>query len=78
MRRPEMRFFRRFRRPEPEPVLIEVDMANDIREAAEHWAAMRGQPFTAPLVEDKLRVAYYVSAQRQRQQQMNRRRWWQR
>jgi hypothetical protein len=46
----------------------------DIAQAARQWAAAHDQPAAAPLVADKLRLAYTVN--QRRQERRSRRRWW--
>jgi hypothetical protein len=55
-----------------EPLPIDPDVDARIDRAASQWAAANDQPGAAPLVADKLRLAYVLS---QRRRQRDGRRW---
>ncbi len=55
----------------PHELSLDPDLDQRITKAARQWAAQQDQPDAAPLMADKLRLAYVLSRGRKR-----RRRWW--
>jgi hypothetical protein len=59
---------------EPHELSLDALQEQRIAQAAQQWAAAYDQPAAAPLVADKLRLAYNLNQRRQRRR--NRGRWW--
>jgi hypothetical protein len=66
-------FERRVGRVVLDQVSIDPDVERQIAEAAAQWAAAHHRPGAAPLVADKLRLAYVLNQRRTRRRH---RRWW--
>lgn len=67
------RFERRYGRAPLDHRAIDPDVDRQINEAAAQWATARHRPGVAPLVANKLRLAYALSLRQARRPQ---RRWW--
>ncbi len=59
------------RRRSADPLVLDPDLDRQIDAAAAQWAAVHDRPDAAPLVADKLRLAYVLSQRSRRR----RRRW---
>lgn len=64
---------RRLQFAERQEPRLDAAHEQDIAQAAWQWAAAHDQPTAAPLVADKLRLAYVLN---QRRQGRKHRRWW--
>jgi hypothetical protein len=59
----------------PEYLSIDPDVERQIGRAASLWAKAHQQPQAAPLVADRLRLAYLLNQRRQRRNRRGRRPW---
>lgn len=64
---------RDIRRCAPDSSVLAPELERQIDGAAAQWAAVHDRPGAAPLIADKLRLAYVLS-----QRPRRRRRWWSR
>jgi hypothetical protein len=56
-------------RAQPSPADVTPEVERTIQEAATRWAGARGRPWAAPLIADKLRLAYRLREQTARRDQ---------